>query len=548
MTLDILMVTSEAYPLAKTGGLGDAVSGLARAISTVNTPVTLMMPGWRNTLEQLHNVQQIAVLKDLPGGPATLVAGDCKVLGVRVLVVCNDALFDRDGLYVSPDGKEYTDNGVRFAALSMAAAQVGRGIGEIPRPAVIHAHDWHAALTPLFLHQFGVRDVKTVLTLHNVAFQGVYPMDLISELGIKQAYCTPDGLEFWGQLNFLKAGIRFANRVTVVSHNYAREILTPRYGCGLEGLLAERGDDLIAIPNGIDTQLWDPSNDAYLGGKTFSVDRLENKIACKHKLQSAYGLSPVKDSFLLAMGSRLTEQKMADVAAQALPLALDKHPSLQVCIMGQGDKQAEADLMRLERRYPGRFGMYIGYSEARAHSLHAGADVLLHGSRFEPFGLAPLYAMRYGTVPIGSRVGGMVDTIVDPGEQHSASDFRKATGILFDGESELDMLAGIDRAIALRALPLSWRTMQRNAMTMPMGWERTAPMYVHAYQTLCPDVALGRVPERDRVSTLKVLPDRQNAALARQVVKTTRDDTHQQARRRTSVLVDMAVPTGTSIA
>ena len=518
MTLDILMVTSEAYPLAKTGGLGDAVSGLARAVNTANTPVTIMMPGWRNTLTQLHNIRKAAVLQDLPGGPATLLAGDCKALGVRVLVVCNDALFDRDGLYVDADGKEYTDNGVRFAALSMAAAYVARGVGVTPRPSVIHAHDWHAALTPLFLHQFGVKDVKTVLTLHNVAFQGIYPTDMTPELGIRQAYCTPDALEFWGKINFLKAGIRFSDRVTVVSHNYAREILTPRFGCGLEGLFAERGDDLISIPNGIDTSLWDPESDVYLGSRTFGVDRLENKLACKRKLQAAYGLISDKSAFLLAMGSRLTEQKMVDVAAQALPLALDKHPSLQVCIMGQGEKQAELEFLDLARRYPGRVGVHIGYSEARAHLLHAGADTLLHGSRFEPFGLTPLYAMRYGTIPIGSKVGGMVDTIVDPGQGRSMSDVHNATGILFEGESELDMLSGIDRSIELRGLPLLWRTVQRNGMTSPMGWDRTAPMYVQLYQGLCPDVALSRAPERARARMLKVRPDRQSVAFARQVL------------------------------
>ena len=548
VALDILMVTSEAYPLAKTGGLGDAVSGLARAVCTENMPVTIMMPGWRNTLETLHNVQKVATLHDLPGGSATLFAGDCTTLGVRVLALCNDALFKRESLYVDTDGKEYADNAVRFAALSMAAAQVGRGIGSIPRPAVIHAHDWHAALTPLYLHQFGVRDVKTILTLHNIAFQGVYPMEKMSELGIQPAYCTPDGLEFWGQLNFLKAGIRFADRLTVVSHNYAREILTSRYGCGLEGLLAKRVEDTVAIPNGIDTALWNPTNDAYLDGATFSVDRLDNKAVCKRKLQSAYGLPLIKESFLLAMGSRLTEQKMVDVAARVLPVALEKHPALQVCIMGQGDKQAEAELAQLAQRYPGRCGVHIGHSEARAHLLHAGADTLLHGSRFEPFGLTPLYAMRYGTIPIGSKVGGMVDTIIDPGSEQLSSNIFKATGILFEGESDSDMLGGIDRAVALRAKPLMWRTVQRNGMTAPMGWEHTAPAYARLYQALCPDVSVEHVPERATARTLRLPSDKETVAFARQTLKTARGSTRQSTRSRGSVAVDTAVPTRTSIA
>lgn len=496
MTLNILMVTSEAYPLAKTGGLGDATSGLAQAVNSENTPVTVMVPAWRGTLEKLHDVRQVAQLADLPGGPATLLAGDSKELGVPVLLLQNGALYDREGLYVDPDGEEYADNAVRFAALSMAAAHVARGVGVWPRPAVVHVHDWHTALTPLFMDQLGVTDVKSMLTLHNVAFQGVYPMDIAPVLGIHERYCQPDGMEFWGKLNFLKAGIRFADLVTVVSNNYAREILTPRFGCGLEGALAERGKDLVAIPNGIDTKIWDPSHDIYLRGTSYSVDQLGNKSRCKRKLQAAYGLQEASGTFLLAMGSRLTHQKMADVAAEALPMALEKHPGLQICIMGKGDKTAEAALVQLAQRYPGRCGVHIGYTEPRAHLLHAGADALLHGSRFEPFGLTPLYAMRYGTVPVGSRVGGMVDTIVDPGDDAAAPAMRKATGILFDGDRPEDMLHAIDRAVTLKQYPVLWRNLQRNGMMADMGWERVAPIYVSSYQSLRPDVALGRVPER----------------------------------------------------
>lgn len=541
MTLEILMVTSEAYPFAKTGGLGDAVSGLAHAVCTDTVPVTVLMPGWADTLEKLHGARHVAQFNDLPGGPATLMAGDSRELGVRVLLLCNDALFDREGLYVNTDGKEYEDNAVRFAALSMVAARIAQGIDSLPRPAIVHAHDWHAALAPLFLHQYGIQDVKTVLTLHNVAFQGVYPMDVASELGLKQSYCTPQGLEFWGRLNFLKAGIQFADRLTVVSHNYAREILTPRYGCGLEGLLAARGDDLIAIPNGIDTQLWNPKHDTCLGKRTFSVERMENKAACKRQLQLDYGLTLAKGSFLLAMGSRMTEQKMADVAARALPLALEKYPQLQVCIMGCGDKQMEAELAALAQRYPGRCGVHIGYSEAQAHMLHAGSDALLHGSRFEPFGLTPLYAMRYGTIPIGSRVGGMVDTIIDPGNGPVPPNLFKATGILFDGEAVDDMLGGIERAVDLYAMPLVWRTMQRNAMTTPMGWERTAPLYAHLYQALRPDVALGRVPERVNVSASPPAAYRQKGVFARRIVMP-QDDALMPTRKPGSTSIDTVVP------
>lgn len=550
MALEILMVTSEAYPLAKTGGLGDAVSGLAHALTAENITVSIMMPGWRHALEKLEGVHQIARLDDLPGGPATLMAGNCKALCLRVVLVCNDALFGREGFYVDTDGKEYADNATRFAALSMAAAYMGRGLPDVARPDIIHAHDWHAALTPLLLHQLGVADVKTVLTLHNVAFQGIYPLEMASGLGIRDRYCAPDALEYWGQMNFLKAGIQFSDRITVVSHNYAREILTPRFGCGLQDILAARQDDVVAIPNGIDTELWDPRHDPYLGSRTFSVDRLENKAACKQRLQDAYGLTSSRQSFLLAMGSRLTEQKMVDVAARALPLALEKHPSLQVCILGQGDRHAEAELKDVARRYPGRCGVHIGFSEAQAHMLHAGADALLHGSRFEPFGLTPLYSMRYGTIPIASRVGGMADTIADPGTRGGSVNVFRATGLLFDGESEHDMLGGIDRAVHLHAMPLMWRTLQRNAMMAPMGWERCAPQYAHLYQALRPDVALGRVPERVRVSTLGRAAGTPGTAplFAKPTAKIPRDGVRTPARAVTAPVIDPVVSTGTSIA
>lgn len=517
MTFEILMVTSEVYPLAKTGGLGDAVSGLARAVRNQSMPVTIMLPGWRNTLQKLQNVQHIAVLPDAPGGPVTLMAGYCPVLGARIVLVCNDALFDRDGFYVNADGQEYTDNGIRFAALSMAAACVARGIASLPRPAVLHVHDWHAALAPLFMHQLGVKDVKSVLTLHNVAFQGIYPMSMAPSLGIHHRYCGPDGMEFWGQLNFLKAGIQFADRITVVSRNYAREILTPRFGCGLEGSLAARHDDVIAIPNGIDTTVWDPAQDMYLGQAKFSAAHMENKALCKQTLQAIYGLPLRKDAFLLAMGSRLTGQKMADVAIQAIPMALEKYPSLQLCIMGKGETQAETALLELAQRYPRRCGVHIGYSEARAHLLHAGADALLHGSRFEPFGLTPLYAMRYGTVPLASRVGGMVDTIQDAGPHCSTGVLSRATGILFEGDSAADMVRAIERAMALKALPFVWRTLQRNAMTAPMGWERTAPLYVDVYRTLRSDIALDRADPSNsgKPEYLALSPGRQAAIFAR---------------------------------
>jgi starch synthase len=504
VALNILAVSSEAFPLAKTGGLGDAVSGLSQSLGDCGVRVTLLLPAYPDALNHVRHVRRVAVLQGLPGGDAVLLAAECPELKLPVLLLKNDALYDREGLYSAPDGTDYEDNAIRFAALAHAAAQVARGLDTIARPHIVHAHDWHAALVPLLMHQLGVEDVKTVLTLHNVAFQGVFPMALAEKLGLAERYCNGAGMEFWGQLNFLKAGIRYADLVTVVSQNYAREILTPKFGCGLEGVLAERRGDLVSIPNGIDTALWNPQADEYLHGYGFSADNLANKAVCKRELQRSFGLAQTPGATVMAMGSRLTSQKMADVAVEAIPIALDKHPKLQACVIGQGDKKLERALVEVAQRYPGRCSVHIGFDEAQAHLLHAGADVLLHGSRFEPFGLTPLYSMRYGTVPVGSRVGGMADTILDPGMHRPANAMRSATGILFEGDHPRDMALAIDRAMALRAMPDIWSAMQSNGMRADFSWAKTAPSYLSVYQSLRPDVSLGRIPERYR----SILPGR----------------------------------------
>jgi len=490
--IKILVVTAEAFPLAKTGGLGDAVSGLVLALRKSGQDVTLMLPAYRGVAGQLSNVRAIGELARLPGGPATLLQGHSTALGVSVLLLKNDALFDRDGLYQDGDGNEYADNAVRFAALSHAAARVASGATVAQPPEIVHAHDWHTALVPMLLRARGITRVKSVLTLHNLAFQGVCPMELAPQLGIPADSCS-DG-EFWGRLNFLKLGLRHADRITVVSGTYASEILTPRFGCGLQGVLLERRSDLVAIPNGIDTDLWNPAQDRLLARPGFDAADLGNKALFKRDLQRAFGLKPDAGATVMAMGSRLTHQKMADVAADAIAAALDAHPTLQAAVIGRGDKALEERLAQMARLYPGRCSVRIGFDEASSHLLHAGADLLLHGSRFEPFGLTPLYAMRYGTVPIGSRVGGMVDTILDPGPAGDTRAMRQARGILFDGDTAADMTAAIDRAMALRRDSLLWRAMQRNGMTARFGWEPIVPQYVRLFADLLP--ARARVAGR----------------------------------------------------
>lgn len=489
-----LMVTSEAYPLAKSGGLGDAVTGLARALSLADTEVSLLMPAYRGVLERVVGVRHIAHLAGMPGGEATLLAALCPESGLPVYLLRNDALYDRAGLYLDEHGQPYADNALRFAALAHAATRIAGGLPGLRAPDILHAQDWHAGLVPLLVRAAGLRYVKTVLTVHNLAFQGVFPLECARELGVPESYCTDDGARFYDQLSFLKAGLRYADRITTVSQNYAREILTPEFGCGLDPLLRARATDLVAIPNGIDDSLWNPATDPHLGQLCYSARNPEKKARAKTALQKSFGLQVDKDAPLLAMGSRLTEQKMADVAVHALPVALQRHPELQVAIIGCGDPRFERALAELAAAFPARCAVRIGYDEATAHRLHAGADMLLHGSRFEPFGLTPLYAMRYGTVPIGSRVGGMVDTIVDPGADHSDAAMMAATGILFHGDRPEDMDGAIERALRLYAQPAIWQRMRRNGMECDFGWKSAVKPYIALFESLVGTSRRGQVP------------------------------------------------------
>ncbi|OZI34392.1 starch synthase [Bordetella genomosp. 10] len=530
--MKILAVTSEAFPLAKTGGLGDAVSGMARALHAApGASIQILMPAYRGVLAQLPNAREIARFTALPGGPARLWRAPCAALGgVPVLLLQNDALYDRDHLYVDRDGREYADNPLRFGALAHAATLIAAGRAGVDRPDIVHAHDWHAGLVPLLLRDAGLHDVKSVLTIHNMAFQGLYDMEWAASLGVPDKYLTWDGAEFWGKLSFMKAGLRYADRITTVSYTYAREILTERFGCGLQGLLASRQHELLAVPNGIDAREWDPATDPHLGVYRYHAGDMANKAHNKRELQRRFGLTLDADAPLLVMGSRLTHQKMADVALQAVQRALDHHPELQVAVLGQGERPLEQEFQRLPHRYPGRCGVRVGFDEDAAHRLHAGGDMLLHGSRFEPFGLTPLYAMRYGTIPIGSRVGGMADTIVDLGAGSGRDAMRAATGILFDGETVDAMAAAITRALGLYRRPEIWRAMQHKAMAADFSWERAAPLYMTLYRSIQPDrvaaeslapaevTAVGRPSLLDQVSAaarpLKALTVAQPAPLA----------------------------------
>ncbi|CAB3771379.1 glycogen synthase GlgA [Paraburkholderia solisilvae] len=490
MTLNVLLVASEAMPLAKSGGLGDMVSAYAAALRDAGVDVSILLPAYPSALENALGVTPVCRIGGLPGGDARLLRAQMPDTGVPVLLLQMDHLFKREHLYVDARGRDQLDNTVRFASLAAAAARIARGVRGIKRPDIVHAHDWHAALTPLMMKLAGV-PAKSVFTIHNLAFQGNCPLALGSWLGVPDELLAPAlsderSIEFYGTLSPMKAGIVHADRVTTVSENYAREILTPQFGHRMEGVLQACAHKLSGITNGIDDTAWNPATDPHIA-RHFSVADVRGKQACKRDLQQRFGLTVDPFAPLVAIGSRLTAQKLADIVAAALPMALVRHPRLQVAILGKGDAHLEQAVRALAALWPQRVGVQIGYDEATAHKLHAGADMLLHGSRFEPCGLTQMYAMRYGTVPIASRVGGLADTIVDYAPARSPKlglPEDGATGFLFDGETPRDVASALQRALDAIMRPSSWHALQRNAMQGSFGWAQPAARYIELYAEL----------------------------------------------------------------
>jgi starch synthase len=533
LPLHVLLVAAEAFPLAKTGGLGDMVSAYASALREAGAEATILMPGYPRALADAKGLVRIATLAGLPGGSAHLLRGRMPDSDVPVVLLQMDQLYARDGLYQDAHGVDYADNATRFAALSAAAVRIAQGVPGLALPDVVHAHDWHAGLTPLLMKLAGVA-TPSVYTIHNLAFQGNYPLALGRDLGVPDALLAPamsapDSIEFYGDLSLMKAGILYADRVTAVSEAYSREILTARFGQRMEGVLQTCTAKLSGITNGIDQELWNPATDRLIA-RNYSAADVRGKHACKRDLQRMFGLPADPFVPLVAVGSRLTTQKMADVVAVSIDQLLEQHARLQIVVLGKGDAAIEAAITRVAHRWPNRIGIFIGYDERRAHLLHAGADILLHASRFEPCGLTQIYAMRYGTVPVASRVGGLSDTIVDladalrrgPGDANdeACGTVRPATGFLFPGDAPCDVVHAVSRALDTFMRPTAWRTLQRNAMLGDHSWTRSVARYLDLYAELTQARPLSdSIPLSESIRVRRVRPVVAAAALMPAPVK-----------------------------
>ena len=478
--LSVLMVASEGVPFAKTGGLADVTSALSKALGRLGHRVTLVMPKYREVGSMGAPSRDISIT--VGGRPFQIgfieqPIGD----GATVVFVQCDELYDRDGLYES-GGRDHPDNATRFGVLSRAALEycVAREL----RPDVIHAHDWQAGLVPVYARMRFSEDsrlsgVPTVFTIHNLAYQGLFPESVLALLDLDPTLFTVTGIEFWGQASLLKAGINFSDLVTTVSEAYAREILTPEVGYGFDGVVSARRDRLRGILNGIDTDVWDPSRDPLIP-KPFTSADISGKRASKRRLFELLHL-PASESDLsrplVGMISRLVYQKGFDLVVEVI----DELPQLgaSFVVLGTGERRYEQMWQRAASRHPSVIGVRIGYDETLAHLIEAGSDMFLMPSRYEPCGLNQMYSMRYGSVPIVRATGGLDDAVT----QYDAVD-GSGTGFKFTEFESGKMLTSLRTAVAIFGDTARWRALQRAGMTRDFSWNASAKTYVSEYRAL----------------------------------------------------------------
>lgn len=486
----VLFVTPECYPLVKTGGLGDVSAALPPALARAGADVRLLLPGYPAVLRGLGGLEAVGEpITDLPGGaPGRLLIGRMPD-GVLAYALDAPALYNRTGNpYLGPDGMDWPDNAMRFAALSWCAASFAAHAPLDPwwRPEVLHGHDWQAGLVPAYIKLRSDRFAgpirpATVLTIHNIAYQGRFGAWMMGDLGLPSSAYSIEGVEYYGGVGFLKAGCYYADRLTTVSPTYAHEIQTAEHGAGLQGLLATRAADLSGILNGVDYQIWDPTTDGLIAAR-YSAEDLGGKDLCKADLQNAFGLDRRADAPIAGVVSRLTGHKGLDLVLEAAGEWVAAGG--QLAVLGTGERAMEAGFRHLADWFPGRVGVHIGYDEALSHQIQAGSDILLVPSRSEPCGLTQLYALKYGTLPLVRRTGGLADSIVDANP--AAVGDGAATGFQFVNATTQELTWALRRALSLYRKPERWHAMQQRAMTRDFGWEGPAEEYMELYRETAP--------------------------------------------------------------
>lgn len=475
--MKILHASSEFYPLIKTGGLADVVGALPFAQAALGHDVRVVLPYYHAVRQLLPFTAEVARRDTFAG---YVVIRYAQYQNIHLYLIDAPHLYDRHGNpYHNEHYHDYADNVWRFGLLGWAAAAIATGIDPLWGKAdVVHAHDWQAGLTPLYLSAWGRRDVKALFTIHNLAYQGCFSAHHLRDLWLPDWAMQTEGAEFYGQLSFLKAGLFYADHITTVSPTYAQEITRPENGYGMDGLLRHlhHHGRLHGILNGVDTAVWNPEHDPYLS-HSFNAQQLHGKAANKAELQKRFGLHVRAEDLLLVMVSRLTEQKGADLLYHALQHQLEAQPHLQFILLGSGEAGLQSAFQALAARYPQRVAVEIGYNEALSHQLIAGADSIAVPSRFEPCGLTQLYGLRYGTLPLVRRTGGLADTVRDYREHP-----EHGTGLVFDHAHVHELSEALYQMLQLKTQTKRWQQLQQNAMQQDFSWQNAALAYQALYQ------------------------------------------------------------------
>ncbi|MEQ3625600.1 MAG: glycogen synthase GlgA [Celeribacter sp.] len=476
----VLSVTSECVPLIKSGGLADVAGALPGALAGQGITMRVLLPAYRGLLKKIGRTRTVLDLPNLFGGKGRVVAGT--VGDMQVLLLDAPHLFDRaGGPYLDAEGRDFPDNPERFAALSWAAAEIAeQGLSDGWKPSLVHAHDWQAALAPVYLRLRGI-PVPSILTIHNIAFQGLAPFEKMQALRLPPELWERGDTEYWGQIGVLKAGLIHADRVTTVSPTYALELRRDRFGMGLQGVIAARPDGICGLLNGIDTEVWNPETDPEV--VSFSARSLAGRAKNRKRLVAEFGLTDTGGP-IAAVISRLTRQKGLDLLPEVIPSFLARGG--MVAILGNGDADIQEALRSLAAHFPGKVGLYLGYDEARSHRVFAGADCIVIPSRFEPCGLTQLYGLRYGAVPMVVATGGLADTVI--AANPAALDREVATGIVLPQADTDSLRAGFDQLLDLHAQPDVFRRIRRNGMAANFGWARSAQAYAELYHDLAPEL------------------------------------------------------------
>lgn len=484
--MKILMVASEAGPYARTGGLGDVMGALPGALAERGHDVKVMLPRYGAIDGSAHNLTTRLESVAVPDGdgvtPAMIKHAEARAGDPEFLFVGHREYFGRRELYVDPaTGKDFVDNDRRFAFFSRAVLETVKALDWTPD--IIHVHDWQAALVPVYLKSRYADDeffaaTGTVLTIHNLGYQGLFDEDRFADLDLPDdlAYAGTGALEFYEQINYLKGGIITADKITTVSERYAQEIqATEEFGCGLQGVLAGRTEDVSGIVNGVDYSIWSPGHDRKIAHR-YEPDDMSGKKMSRSKLLSKAGLPDTDGCALIGMITRMDTQKGIDLVVEAAAELFDM--KVQLVILGTGNEKIEEQLQQLERQYPDQFKVFLEFNDTLAHEIQAGSDLFLMPSRYEPCGLNQLYALKYGTVPVVRAVGGLADTVID------YQDARHGTGFVFDEYTSAAMLQAVERAVKLFAADEAWSRLVQAGMKCDFSWSKSAARYEALFQSI----------------------------------------------------------------